>query len=69
MGFSYLNMWGLLILLALGAVGGALYRGDLIQSFRDAYPTEVAKQDALRRCQQANPSFSKFSVEDRNVTK
>ena len=59
-------MWGLLILLALGAFGGAIYRGDFIQTFRDAYPSEIAKQDALKRCRQADASFSKFSSGDRD---
>jgi len=59
-------MWGLLILLGLGAFGGAIYRGDFIQTFRDAYPAEIDKQDALRRCHQADAGFSKFSASDRD---
>jgi len=36
MSCNYFAMWGLLILMALDAFGGAIYRGDLISNFRDA---------------------------------
>ena len=65
MSYNYFTMWGLLFLLALGAFGGAIYRGDLISNFRDAYPSDVGEQDALRRCGQADASFNKFSESDR----
>ena len=66
MSYSYFTMWGMLGLLALGAFGGAIYRGDLIGTFSDAYPSDIAHQDALRRCAAADASFSKFSKEDRD---
>jgi hypothetical protein len=64
---SYFTMWGLLILMVLGAFGGSIYHGDLIASFRDAYPSDPARQDALRRCGAQDASFSKFSAHDRDV--
>ena len=67
MSYSSFTMWGMLILLVLGAFGGAIYRGDLITMFRDAYPSDYARQDALRRCSMADASFSKFSVYDRDA--
>lgn len=67
MSSSYFTMWATLALLALGAFGGAIYRGDLISSFRDAYPSDIAHQDALRRCSEADASFSKFSQDDRET--
>lgn len=67
MSYSYFTMWGMLALLALGAVGGGIYRGDLIGTFRDAYPSDIVHQDALRRCAESDASFSKFSQEDRET--
>jgi hypothetical protein len=64
---SYFTMWGLLILMGLGAVGGSIYHGDLFASFKDAYPSDPAKEDALRRCGAQDASFSKFSAADRDV--
>jgi hypothetical protein len=51
--------------MTFGAVGGALYRGDLISNFRDAYPSDLAERDALQRCSTADASFNKFSEGDR----
>jgi hypothetical protein len=65
MSYNYFTMWGLLILMALGAFGGAIYRGDLISNFREAYPSDLAEQDALRRCGQSDAAFNKFSESDR----
>ena len=67
MSHSYFSMWGLLILMGLGAVGGLIYRGELVSTFSEAYPSDPGKQDALRRCGQADPSFSKFSGDDRRA--
>lgn len=67
MSYSYFTMWGMLALLVFGALGGAIYRGDLIETFRDAYPSDIAHQDALRRCAQSDASFSKFSRDDRET--
>jgi hypothetical protein len=67
MSYSTFTMWGMLTLLALGAFGGAIYRGDLISTFRGAYPSDLARQSALRRCSQADAAFSKFSESDREA--
>ena len=64
MSYSYFSMWGLLILMGLAAFGGLAYRGQVLSTFSEAYPSDPAKQDALRRCS-ADPSFSKFFAEDR----
>jgi hypothetical protein len=65
MSHSYFTMWGLLILMGLGAFGGLAYRGELFSTFSEAYPSDPGKRDALHRCGEADPSFSKFSSEDR----
>lgn len=65
MSYSYFSMWGLLILMGLGAVGALIGRGDITVS--GAYPSDPAKQNALHRCGEADPSFSKFSANDRNA--
>jgi hypothetical protein len=67
MSYSYVRMWGLLILMGLAALGGLNYRGDVLRTFSEAYPSDPAKQIALRRCGDANPSFTKFSTEDRRA--
>jgi hypothetical protein len=64
---SYFTMWGLLILMGLGAFGGLIYRGDLLSTFSGAYPSDPGRQDALRRCGEADASFSKFSADDRRA--
>ena len=66
MSYNSLMMWGTLSLMVLGGAGGAVYRGDLVQNFRDAYPSDMFKQDALRRCTRMDASFSKFSSSDRD---
>jgi hypothetical protein len=65
MSYNSFVMWGTLSLMMLGAAGGAIYRGDLFQNFRDAYPSDMFKQDARRRCGMMDASFSKFSSGDR----
>ncbi len=65
MSYSYFSMWGLLILMGLGAAGALIHHGDF--SVSDAYPSDPAKQDALGRCGYADPSFSRFSADDRKA--
>jgi hypothetical protein len=65
MSYSYFTMWGLLIMMGLGAAGALVHHGDINVS--GAYPSDPAKQNALRRCGDADPSFSKFSAGDRNA--
>jgi hypothetical protein len=62
---SYFTMWGMLILMALGAVGELVAHGDILGSIRDAYPSDIAKRDALHRCGEMDAEFSRFSEHDR----
>jgi len=64
---SYFTMWGMLILLAFGALAGPLIHGDLIGSIRAAYPSDQAKSEALHHCGQMAGNFSRFSEHDRDV--
>jgi hypothetical protein len=65
MSYSSFIMWGTLSLMAFGGIGGAIVKGDLIGTFQEAYPSDLAKKDALYRCSEADASFSKFSQADR----
>jgi hypothetical protein len=62
---NYFTMWGMLILMALGAVAGPLIHGDVLGSIRAAYPADEAKRGALSRCGEMDPDFSRFSDQDR----
>jgi hypothetical protein len=64
---SYFTMWGMLIIMALGAVAGPLVHGNVLGSIRAAYPADVAKRDALHRCAAMDSDFSRFSEHDRDV--
>lgn len=64
---GYFQMWGMLILLALGVVIGPLIHGDVIGSIRAAYPSDEAKRAALHRCGEMDAEFSRFSQHDRDV--
>ena len=64
---SYFTMWGMLILMALGAVAGPLIHGNVLGSIRAAYPSDQAKSDALHRCAAMDGEFSRFSEHDRDV--
>jgi hypothetical protein len=64
---SYLTMWGMLILMALGAAVELGSPGDLIRSVRAAYPADTVKRDALHRCGQTDADFSRFSEDDREA--
>jgi len=66
MQMSYVTMWALLFLLALGALGGGLIRGDILAPLHDAYPADPAKRAALDRCVRLMPQFSRFSASDRD---
>jgi hypothetical protein len=67
MSSRYFSMWGLLIMMGLAGFGGLIYRGELVSTFSEAYPSDPGKQDALRRCGQADLSFSKFSADERRA--
>jgi len=64
---SYFTMWGMLILMALGALAGPLIHGNLLGSIRAAYPSDQAKSDALHRCAEMDSEFSRFSEHDRGA--
>src|SRR5579862_2103709 len=59
---SYVTMWGLLVLMALGAAGELLTHGSLVGSVRAAYPSDMAQSDALHRCGMMDQQFSRFSA-------
>jgi hypothetical protein len=62
---SYFSMWVMLGIMAFGAFGGTLIHGDVWRSIRAAFPSEQVKQEALRRCAQMDPQFSRFFEQDR----
>jgi len=64
---SYFTMWGMLVLMALGAIGELMAHGDVIASWRAAYPADMARRAALHRCGEMDANFSRFSEHDRDV--
>lgn len=64
---SYFTMWGMLILMAFGALAGPLIHGNLLGTIRAAYPHDEAKSDALHRCAAMDSDFSRFSEHDRDI--
>jgi hypothetical protein len=66
MPMNYFTMWGMLILMAFGAVGGALIHGNLLGSIRGAYPSDSAQRYALQHCGEMDSNFSRFSAGDRD---
>jgi len=60
-------MWGMLIVMAFGAVAGPLVHGNVLGSIHAAYPSDEAKRDALHRCGEMDAEFSRFSARDRDV--
>jgi hypothetical protein len=64
---SYFTMWGMLILMALGALAEPLIHGNVLGSIRAAYPSDQAKSDALHHCGQMDNEFSRFSEHDRDI--
>jgi len=69
MPMNYVTMWGMLILMAFGAVGGALIHGDLLGSIRGAYPSDPLQRHALQRCGEMDSGFSRFSAGANSVQK
>jgi hypothetical protein len=67
MPMNYVTMWGMLILMAFGALGGALFHGNLLGSFREVYPSDPAQRHALQRCGEMDAGFSRFSAGDREA--
>lgn len=65
---SNFTMWGMLILMALGAAMSAgAFHGNFYVSIRDAYPSDTVKREALNRCGVMDAEFSRFSTHDREV--
>lgn len=64
---SYFTMWGMLFLMAFGALAGPLMHGNLLGSIRAAYPADQAKSYALHHCGEMDSDFSRFSAQDRET--
>jgi hypothetical protein len=60
-------MWGMLFVMALGAVAGPLVHGNVLATIRAAYPADEVKRTALRHCGAMDAEFSRFSAQDRDV--
>jgi hypothetical protein len=64
---NYFTMWGMLAIMVLGAVAGALIDGTMLGSLRAAYPADQTKREALDRCGAMDADFSRFSQPDRDT--
>ena len=64
---NYFMMWGMLIVMALGAFAGPLLHGNMIGQVRAAYPADAEKRNALDRCGEMDADFSRFSAQDRDT--
>jgi hypothetical protein len=62
---SYFAMWGMLILMALGAGGELWLQGNPLDLIHAAYPSDEAHSDALHRCAEMDSEFSRFSAQNR----
>jgi len=62
---GYFTMWGMLILILLGAGFELWSDGSPTAWFHAAYPSDQEHQDALRRCSELDNQFSRFSSQDR----
>ena len=65
MSSNYFLMWGMLAIMALGAMADPLVHGNLFGTIRAAYPSDATKRDALARCGAIESDFSRFSARDR----
>lgn len=66
MSFGSFTMWGMLAVMAFGVVLTFYFEGNPVGAYRDVYPADVARQEALRRCGDMDPQFSRFSQSDRD---
>lgn len=64
---NHFMMWGMLVVMALGAVAGPLIHGNALATIRAAYPADAVKRGALHRCAEMDAEFSRFSAADRDV--
>jgi hypothetical protein len=62
---GYFTMWGMLILIALGASFELWSQGGPTEWYHAAYPSDPEHQDALRRCSENDNQFSRFSFQNR----
>jgi hypothetical protein len=67
MSLGYFTMWGMLIVMGFGVVLTLVFDGSPIGALREAYPSDLSRQEALHRCGQMNPQFSRFSQHDREA--
>jgi hypothetical protein len=65
--FSSLRMWALITLLVLGVVLEWVKFGNPFGSILDAFPSDLTRKEALRRCDLASTSFSRFFASDRET--
>ena len=64
---NHFMMWGMLIVMTLGAVAGPMVHGNLLGQISAAYPTDITRREALARCDEMDSGFSRFSAQDREV--
>jgi hypothetical protein len=57
----------LLAIAALLIAGGAAFPDDVAGFYRGGYPSDPMKREALRLCQEVNPSFVRFLASDREA--
>ena len=57
----------LLAIAALLIAGGAAFPNDVASFYHGGYPADPMKAEALRLCQQSNPSFVRFLASDREA--
>jgi hypothetical protein len=67
MSLGSFTMWGTLIVMGLGLAMTIVFDGNPINAIRDAYPSDVGKREALRRCARMVASFTRFSSSDRDT--
>jgi hypothetical protein len=60
-------MWGMLCVMALGAIAGPVIHGNALETIRAAYPADGTRRAALWRCSDMDAGFSRFSAYDRDV--
>ena len=67
MSLGSFTMWGMLLVMGFGVAMTVVFDGNPINAIRDAYPSDVAKQEALKRCARMDAAFTRFSTSDRDM--
>jgi len=67
MPMNSVTMWGMFLVMAIGAAAQLMSQGSLFGSVRDAYPSDPAKRYALHHCAEMDSQFSRWSVGDREI--